>query len=89
MELYLHSPKRFKDIVLQFTNFTSVFLLWRNVGIAPHILVSPLDRGQLSASRSDRFTPEEGASSTHWMGCGRSGRPVSAGNRIPVVQTVA
>jgi hypothetical protein len=33
-----------------------------------HSLTSALDGGEWSASRTDRFTPREGAPGTHWIG---------------------
>jgi hypothetical protein len=32
------------------------------------VLTSTLDGGQRSASRSDGFTPGDGAAGTHWIG---------------------
>jgi hypothetical protein len=37
-------------------------------GIAPSFLTSALDGSEWSASRPCRFTPEEEASGTHWIG---------------------
>jgi hypothetical protein len=36
-------------------------------GIAPPFLISALDRGEWSASRPDRFIPEERTPDTHWI----------------------
>jgi hypothetical protein len=37
-------------------------------GIAPLLLTSALDGGEWSASCPARFTPEDGAAGTHWIG---------------------
>jgi hypothetical protein len=41
---------------------------WGNGGIAPPFFTSALDGGEWLASRVCRFTPEERAPGTHWIG---------------------
>jgi hypothetical protein len=76
---------------------------WRYMGsggIAPPFLTSALGGGEWSSSRLFRFTPGERAPRVHWIG-GQVG-PIAgldvtekkkslspAGNRIPVVQSMA
>jgi len=65
-------------------------------------LTSPLDGGEWSASRPSRFTPEERAHLTHWIGgwVGLRASPAATvkredpfiapvGDLTPVVQSVA
>jgi hypothetical protein len=61
-----------------------------------HSLTSALDGGEWSASRPGRFTPRQRAPRTHWIGGWVGPRavldavlPAPAGNRTPIVQTVA
>jgi hypothetical protein len=42
--------------------------IWKSGGIAPPFFTSALDRGEWLTSHPDRFTPEEGAHSIHWIG---------------------
>jgi hypothetical protein len=59
-------------------------------GIARPFLTSAVDRGELSASRKGRFTSEERASGTHWMGgwVGFSGdlNAVEKGEGLPLIE---
>jgi hypothetical protein len=41
---------------------------WGSGGVAPPFLTLVLDGGEWSASRPGRFTPEESAPGTHWIG---------------------
>jgi hypothetical protein len=63
-------------------------------------LTSPLDGSECLASRPGRFTPENRAPGTHWIGewavprldldaATKSKIPFSVGNLTPVVQPVA
>jgi hypothetical protein len=42
--------------------------VWESEGIAPPFLTSALHGGEWSASRPGRFTPEQRAPGTHWIG---------------------
>jgi hypothetical protein len=42
--------------------------MWENGGIAPPFFTSALDGSEWSASRPARFTPEEIAPGTRWIG---------------------
>jgi hypothetical protein len=44
--------------------------------IAPFIVTSALDGGEMSASRPGRFTPKERAPGTHWIRCWAGPRAV-------------